>query len=89
LIPELRSRGFTTLGVINPRMHASEETHALLDLFAGEIALYEKKAQDLTKYMRIRKLYNERYLESELPLRKTRLMTMPLKLSCCARTFNV
>jgi uncharacterized repeat protein (TIGR01451 family) len=89
LIPELRSRGFTTLGVINPRMHASEETHALLDLFEGEITLYEKETQDLTKYIRIRKLYNERYLESELPLRKTRLMTMPLKLSCCTRTFNV
>lgn len=89
LIPELRTRGFTTLGVINPRMHAPEETHALLDLFEGEIALYEKETPDLTKYLRIRKLYNERYLESELPLRKTRLMTMPLKLSCCTRTFNV
>lgn len=90
LIPELRSRGFTTLAVMNPHMHASEETHAVLDLFEGEINIYEKEEQkDLTKYLRIKKMYNQRYLESELPVRKTRLMTTPLKLPCCTRTPNL
>ena len=90
LVPELRSRGFTTLAVMNPRMHAPEETHAVLDLFEGEINIYEKETQkDMTKYLRIKKLYNQRYLESELPLRKTRLMTMPLRLPCCTRSPNL
>ncbi|NIO37793.1 hypothetical protein GTO27_08840 [Candidatus Bathyarchaeota archaeon] len=90
LIPLLRSRGFTMLAVMNPHMHSSEELHAVLDLFEGEINVYEKKVEaDLTKFMRIRKMYNERYLESELPLKKTRLMTTPLTLSCCARTPNL
>jgi KaiC/GvpD/RAD55 family RecA-like ATPase len=89
LMPELRSRGFTTLAVINPHMHSPEELHAVLDLFEGEIAIYERTKEDLTKYLRIKKMYNNRYLESELVLRKTRLMTMPLKLSCCTRNFNL
>jgi KaiC/GvpD/RAD55 family RecA-like ATPase len=89
LIPELRSRGFTTLAVVNPHMHTSEQLHAILDLFDGEISIYEKGENDLTKYLRIRKMIRQRYLESELPLRKTRLMTTPLTLSCCRRAFNV
>jgi KaiC/GvpD/RAD55 family RecA-like ATPase len=90
LIPELRSKGFTTLAVMNPHMHTPEETHAVLDLFEGEINIYEKETQkDMTKYLRIKKLYNQRYLESELPLRKTRLMTTPLRLPCCTRSPNL
>jgi KaiC/GvpD/RAD55 family RecA-like ATPase len=87
LIPLLKSKGFTVLAVMNPRMHKSEELHAVLDLFEGEINVYEKKGEpDLTRSIRIRKMYNKRYVESELPLKKTRLMTMPITLSCCART---
>jgi KaiC/GvpD/RAD55 family RecA-like ATPase len=89
LIPELRSKGFTTLAVVNPHMHSSEQLHAILDLFDGEISIYEKGENDLIKYLRIRKMHRQRYLESELPLRKTRLMTTPLTLSCCRRTFNL
>jgi predicted transcriptional regulator/KaiC/GvpD/RAD55 family RecA-like ATPase len=74
LIPELRSRGFTTLAVMNPQMHPSEEVQAILDLFEGEINIYEKETQKgLQKFLKIKKMYNQRYLENELPLRKERL----------------
>jgi len=74
LIPELRSRGFTTLAVMNPQMHPSEEVQAILDLFEGEINIYEKENQKgLQKFLKIKKMYNQRYLENELPLRKERL----------------
>jgi KaiC/GvpD/RAD55 family RecA-like ATPase len=89
LIPELRSKGFTTLAVVNPQMHASEQLHAILDLFDGEISIYEKGDNDFTKYLRIKKMHRQRYLETELPLRKTRLMTTPLTLSCCKRAFKM
>ena len=89
LIPELRSRGFTTLAVVNPHMHSSQELHALLDLFDGEISIYEKQGDDFTKYLRITKMQRQRYLENEIPLKKTRLMTTPLTLSCCKRAFNI
>ena len=90
LIPELRSMGFTTLALMNPSMHAAEETHAVLDLFEGEIDIYEKEGQDSTlKYLKIKRMQNQRYLDSELPLRKTRLMTTPATLPCCTRTPNI
>jgi KaiC/GvpD/RAD55 family RecA-like ATPase len=89
IIPELRSRGFTTLAVVNPHMHSTEEVHAILDLFDGEISIYEKGDNDFTKYLRIKKMHRQRYIETEIPLRKTRLMTTPLTLSCCRRAFNM
>jgi KaiC/GvpD/RAD55 family RecA-like ATPase len=76
LIPELRSRGFTTLAVMNPQMHPSEEVHAILDLFEGEINIYEKETEKgLEKFLKIKKMHNQRYLESEMPLKKERLET--------------
>jgi len=74
LITELKSRGFTTLAVMNPQMHSSQEVHAILGLFDGEINIYEKESvKGLEKFLKIKKMYNQRYLESELPLRKERL----------------
>ncbi|NIU39249.1 hypothetical protein GWN65_04575, partial [Candidatus Bathyarchaeota archaeon] len=63
LIPDLRSKGFTTLAVMNPQMHPSEEVHAILGLFEGEINIYEKESEKgLEKFLKIRKMYNQRYL---------------------------
>ena len=74
LVPDLRSRGFTTLAVMNPKMHPSEEVQAILGLFEGEINIYEKETEKgLEKFLKIKKMHNQRYLESELPLRKEKL----------------
>jgi len=74
LIPELKSRGFTTLAVMNPYMHPSEEVHAILGLFEGEINIYEREEEKgLEKFLKIRKMHNQRYLESKLPLKKESL----------------
>jgi KaiC/GvpD/RAD55 family RecA-like ATPase len=77
LIPELKSRGFTILAVMNPHMHTSEEVQAILDLFEGEISIYEKQTSKgmREKYLRISKLYNQRYLDNELTLKRERLST--------------
>jgi KaiC/GvpD/RAD55 family RecA-like ATPase len=74
LIPELKSKGFTTLAVMNPQMHPPEEVHAILGLFEGEINIYEKETEKgLEKFLKIRKMHNQRYLENDLSLRKERL----------------
>ncbi len=74
LIPDLRSTGFTTLAVMNPLMHPPEQVHAILGLFEGEIDIREKETQKgLEKFLKIRKMYNQKYLETELPLRKAKL----------------
>ena len=74
LITELKSKGFTTLAVMNPKMHSPQEVHAILGLFDGEINIYEKESEKgLEKFLKIKKMYNQKYLESELPLRRQRL----------------
>jgi predicted ATPase/KaiC/GvpD/RAD55 family RecA-like ATPase len=67
LIPELRSAGFTTLTTMDPEMHAPQEVRAILDLFEGEINIYEKGTE---KYLKIKKMSNHKYLENELLLKK-------------------
>jgi len=74
VISELKLQGFATLAVMNSKMHSSQEVHAILGLFDGEISIYEKESEKgLQKFLKIKKMYNQRYLESELPLRKQRL----------------
>jgi KaiC/GvpD/RAD55 family RecA-like ATPase len=68
VITEFKSRGFTTLAVVNPKMHPSEEVHAILDLFEGEINIYERAREE--NFLKIKKMYKQRYLDSELPLKK-------------------
>ena len=76
LTTELKSRGFTTLAVVNPKMHPSEEAHAILDLFEGEINIYEKETKKgLEKFLKIKKMYKQRYSENEILLKKEKLET--------------
>jgi KaiC/GvpD/RAD55 family RecA-like ATPase len=76
LITELKSRGFTTLAVMNPKMHPQEEVHAILDLFEGEINIYEKETKKgLEKFLKIKKMYNQKYSEREISLKKEKLET--------------
>lgn len=71
LIPELKSKAFTTLAVIDPEMHSQQEVRAVQDLFEGEINLWEKASEDgFKRYLRIRKMRNQKYSEKELLLRK-------------------
>ncbi|MDH5780469.1 MAG: tetratricopeptide repeat protein [Candidatus Bathyarchaeota archaeon] len=70
LIPELKSKGFTTLAVMDRDMHSPQEAHAILDLFEGEINIHKKGPK---KFLRIEKMLNQKYLENEIPLRKEKL----------------
>ncbi len=76
LVTELRTSGFTTLAVMNPQMHSPQEVHAMLGLFEGEINIYEKETEKgLKRFLKVKKMYNQKYLESGLHLRKERLET--------------
>jgi predicted ATPase/KaiC/GvpD/RAD55 family RecA-like ATPase len=67
LIAELKSSRFTTLMIINPQMHPSQEFQAILDLFDGEINLYEKETKEGSgKFLKIKKMSNQEYLKDEL-----------------------
>jgi uncharacterized repeat protein (TIGR01451 family) len=71
LLQDLKSKGFTTLAVVNSQMHPQEEVQAILDQFGGEIQIYERETKEgLRQVLRIRKLYGQRYLDNELILQK-------------------
>jgi tetratricopeptide (TPR) repeat protein len=71
LIPELQSQEFTILATMNPQIHPSQESQAILDLFDGEISIFEKEDEKgKGKYLKINKMSNQKYLEDELPLKK-------------------
>jgi CBS domain-containing protein len=68
LIPELRSKGFTNLAVIDPMMHPRQEVRAILGLFDGEINIYEKGSE---RFLKIKKMSNQKYLGNEITLTET------------------
>ncbi|MGD8505409.1 MAG: tetratricopeptide repeat protein [Candidatus Bathyarchaeota archaeon] len=70
LIPDLKSRGFTILAIMDPEMHAPQEVRAILDVFDGEINIHRKGTG---KALKIEKMINQEYLDSELPLKKEKL----------------
>ncbi len=67
LLPELKSKGFTVLAVMDLGMHSQQEVRAVLDLFDGEINIFEKEK---IGFARIRRMAEQEYSESELPLSK-------------------
>ncbi|MGA9387217.1 MAG: tetratricopeptide repeat protein [Candidatus Bathyarchaeia archaeon] len=69
LMTELKSLGFTTLATINPQMHPPQEFQAILDLFEGEINMYEKETEKGSQvFLKIKRMSNYKYLDNELPL---------------------
>ncbi len=71
LLTEFRSKGFTILAVMDPGMHSLQEVRAVLDLFDGEISIYGKKENShIHRFLRIRRMTDQEYVESELPLSK-------------------
>jgi hypothetical protein len=71
LLPTLKTKGFTTLAVMDPLMHPPEEVQAVIGLFDGEIRATEREtAKGAEKVLRIRKLSGQKYLENELTLNK-------------------
>ena len=67
LMTKLKSEDFTTLAVMDPEMHSPQDARAILDLFDGEINIFEK---GLGRHVGIRKMGNQKYLKDELLLTK-------------------
>lgn len=74
-ITKFKSKNFTILAMLNPYMHSKEETHALLDLFDGQVDLYEKENQGNSRiFMRVKRLNNSRYSTKEIELIRENLL---------------
>ena len=74
LLANLKTKSFTTLAVINPRMHPQEECEAILGIFEGAIRVTDKETPEGTKQtLKIKKLINQKYSDKELSLDKETL----------------
>jgi predicted ATPase len=68
-LEKLRSKGITTLAVLNPYMHPNEEVQAVVDLFDGNLDIVEKEVEgQLQKFLRIKWIQGLEVAENELPL---------------------
>lgn len=71
LASRLKSRGFTTLFVFEPKMHEEREQALLAELFDGRIQCYEKTLQKKTnRFLRVVKMTDQTYHEDEIRLDK-------------------
>jgi KaiC/GvpD/RAD55 family RecA-like ATPase len=71
LLITLKSKGFTTLAVVDPTMHPYEEVNAILGLFDGEIRIAEAQSEKgIRKTLQVTKLINQRYVQNEVILTK-------------------
>jgi len=69
LLEKLRSKSITTLAIINPYMHASEEVQAIVDLFDGNLEIIEKEVEgQRQKLLGIRWMHGVAGAGKELPL---------------------
>ena len=68
-LSRLRSRGVTTLAVINPYMHAKEDVEAIVDLFDGNLELFEQNVEgSLRKFLRVKWMHGVDITEKEFQL---------------------
>ncbi len=69
LLERLRSKGITTLAVVNPNIHSKEEAEAILDIFEGNLEIIEKDIEGtLRKFLRIKWMHGVEVAEKEFLL---------------------
>ena len=69
LLDKFRAKNITTLVLLNPLMHSSEEVQAIVDLFNGNIELIEKQVEDqLRKSLVIKWMHGIETTEKEVLL---------------------
>jgi hypothetical protein len=65
LLPELKSVGFTTLAVIDSKMHSQEDLYKILSLFDGEISINERQMKKIERFLKIVRMSNQEYAKAE------------------------
>lgn len=69
LITLLKSKGFTTLSIIDPQMHTTEELYSILGLFDGEINIRQIETDNgLATFLKIKRMRNREYSKNEEPI---------------------
>ena len=71
LLTMFKHKNVTSISTLDPEMHSKDEARTIIDLFDGHIEISEKKVNDeLRKVLTVKRLYNKKYLERDLSLRR-------------------
>ncbi len=68
LLPELKSAGFTTLAMMDPKMHTQDDLYKIVSLFDGEIDIQERQMKKLERFLKIARMGNQDYDKGETVL---------------------
>ncbi len=69
LLERLRTKGITTLAILNPYMHSNEDVQAVVDLFDGNLEIFEKDVEgSLRKFLRVKWMHGVEVAAKEFPL---------------------
>ena len=69
ILSMLKYDGFTILGIINPKIHSSEDVQAILELFDGEIVIDEIETKNGNEmHLKIGRMNKQKYLKNEINL---------------------
>jgi len=72
LLTDLGSKGFTILAVLDPSMHPADHANAIINLFDGEISVYQTEDPlECKKSLRVKKLRNQDYIKNPICLTKS------------------
>lgn len=70
----MKPKSVTMLATINSQMHPREDLESLLGLFDGQLDLWEEKTEGVTKkFIKIKRMYREPYIDETLPIAKSDL----------------
>jgi KaiC/GvpD/RAD55 family RecA-like ATPase len=69
-----RAEDFTIIATLNPLTTSKEETQSIIDFFDGVIEIFEKPLMERARrFLIIKKMYGQRYSESEMLMDKDKL----------------
>ncbi|MEJ2241555.1 MAG: AAA family ATPase [Candidatus Bathyarchaeota archaeon] len=69
LITDLGSKGFTMLAIIDPEMHPLDQSKAVINLFDGEISIFQSKDPlECKKSILVKKLKNQDFIKNPICL---------------------
>ncbi len=69
LLTQLSKTGFTTIAVLDPRMHPSDQLYAILSLFDGEVNIREAETdKGSARFLKIKRISSANFLGEEIRL---------------------
>ncbi len=69
LLTQLRKIGFTTIAVMDPRMHPSDQLYAILSMFDGEVNIREAETEKgVARFLKVKRMSNAKFLGEEIRL---------------------